>query len=304
MQDLNDMVLFAEVMEHRGFAAAGRMLGMPKSRLSRRVARLEEQLGVQLLERSSRRISLTPAGELFLAHCVEMRESARTAYETVAQVQKEPRGTVRLSCPVVLAQDIVARLLPRFMERYPLVRIELLALNRPVDPIDEGIDIAVRARPAIEDSTALVARTFGTTRGVLVASPELLRRQGPVRDVTDLGRLDTVAGSAGAAATWRLTGPGGRKHAHAHSPRLVTNNHLALLAAAIDGVGAAVLPDFMCRQARNEGLLVEVLPGWSPPLGIVHAVYPARRGLVPAVRHLLDFLAEQLPVGDFLEPTE
>ena len=300
MQDLNDMVLFAEVVDHRGFAAAGRALGAPKSRLSRRVARLEEQRGVQLLERSSRRLSLTPAGELFLAHCVEMRESARAAYETVAQIQKEPRGTVRLACPVALAEGIMARLLPRFLERYPLVRVEMQALNRPVDPIEEGMDIALRVRPAIEDSTSLAARTFGTSRGVLVASPEQLRRQGPVRDVNDLSRLDTVAGSAGAGAAWRLTGPGGRGHVHAHSPRYVADNHLALLAAVRQGVGAAILPDFMCREGRDSGDLVDVLPGWSPPIGIVHAVFPARRGLIPGVRRLLDFLAEELPSADFL----
>ena len=161
MHDLNDMVLFAEVMDHRGFAAAGRALGLPKSRLSRRVARLEEQVGVRLLERSSRRLSLTPAGELFLGHCVELRESARAAFESIAQVQKEPRGTVRLSCPVALAEGIMARLLPRFLERYLLVRVEMRAVNRPVDPIEEGIDVALRVRPAIEDSTSLDSRGVG-----------------------------------------------------------------------------------------------------------------------------------------------
>lgn len=302
MQDLNDMVLFAEVMGHGGFAAAGRALDMPKSRLSRRVARLEEQLGVKLLERTSRRLSLTPAGELFLGHCMEMRESARAAYETVIQIQKEPRGTVRLSCPVALADSILAPLLPRFLKRFPLVRIEMQALNRPVDPIEEGIDIALRVRPAIEDSTSLVARRFGTSRGVLVASPDQLRRQGPVRDLADLSRLDTVAGTVGSGAHWRLVGPGGREHVHAHSPRYVADNHFALLTAVSQGVGAAILPDFMCREAREAGILVEVLPGWSPPLGIVHAVYPARRGLLPAVRQLLDFLAQHLSSDAFMPP--
>jgi DNA-binding transcriptional LysR family regulator len=301
MQDLNDMLLFAEVVERGGFAAAGRALGMPKSRLSRRLARLEEQLGVQLLQRSTRRLSLTPAGELFLRHCVELRDSARAAYETVVQVQKEPRGTVRMTCPLSLAQGVVARLMPRFIARYPEVRVEMRVLNRPVDPIEEGVDVALRVRTAIEDSTTLVAKTFGASRGVLVASPAQLERQGPVREPADLSRLDTVAGSPG-PATWQLVGPDGREHVHAHAPRYVADDLSTRLVAAIAGVGAAILPDFMCREAREAGDLVEVLPGWAPPPGIVHAVYPARRGLVPAVRVLLDFLAEHLLQGDVVRP--
>jgi DNA-binding transcriptional LysR family regulator len=204
-----------------------------------------------------------------------------------------------MSCPIALVQGVVARLLPPFLERYPLVRIELQALNRPVDPIDEGIDIALRVRPAVEDSASLVAKNFGVSSGVLVASPDLLRRQGPIGDVRDLSRLDTVAGTAGTAASWRLVGPAGREHVHAHSPRYVADDHLTILAAVIRGVGAAILPDFMCREARQAGTLVEVLPGWAPPPGIVHAVFPARRGRVPAVRRLLDFLAEKLSPSDF-----
>ena len=193
MQDLNDMVYFAEVAERGGFAAASRALGMPKSRLSRRVADLEAQLGVQLLQRSTRSLSLTPAGEIYLRHCAAMRDAAQAAAEAVAQVQTEPRGTVRLSCPVTLAHSSVGPLLPVFMQRYPEVRVEMRVLNRPVDPVEEGVDLALRVRPAIEDSATLVAKNFGVSRGLLVASPELLRRQGPVATPDDLARLDTVA---------------------------------------------------------------------------------------------------------------
>ena len=196
MQDLNDMVFFAEVAERGGFAAAGRALGIPKSRLSRRVAELEARLGVQLLQRSTRQLSLTPAGELYLRHSIAMRDAAQAAAEAIAQVQTEPRGVVRISCPITLAQSGVGVLLSQFMLRYPAVRIEMRILNRPVDPIEEGIDLALRVRPVIEDSTTLVAKQFAAARGVLVASPDLLRRQGPVRTVEALAGLDTVAQSA------------------------------------------------------------------------------------------------------------
>src|SRR5450756_1187939 len=143
MQDLNDMIFFAEVAERGSFTAAGRALGLPKSRLSRRVASLEAQLGVQLMQRSSRKLSLTQAGELYLRYCVEMRDAAQAAHEAIAQVQTEPHGTVRLSCPVTLAQSAMGPLLPGFMKRYPQVRVEMRVLNRPVDPVEDGVDLSL-----------------------------------------------------------------------------------------------------------------------------------------------------------------
>ena len=296
MQDLNDMVYFAEVAERGGFAAAGRALGIPKSRLSRRVADLETQLGVQLLQRSTRSLSLTPAGELYLRHCTAMRDAAQAAAEAVAQVQTEPRGKVRITCPVTLAQSSVGPLLPRFMQRYPAVRVEMLVLNRPVDPVEEGVDIALRVRPVIEDSATLVAKSFGESRGLLVANPELLRRQGPVNTPFDLERLDTVAMSAtgDGRATLRLEGPGGTEHVWHHAPRYLADDLSTLQFAVLAGTGAGVLPDYMCRADIRSGRLKEVLPGWGPAPGICHAVFPQRRALVPAVRKLIDFLAENM----------
>ena len=145
MQDLNDMVFFAEVAERGGFAAASRALGIPKSRLSRRVAELEERLGVQLMQRSTRRLSLTPAGEIYLRHAAAMRDAAQAAAESVAQVQNEPSGLVRLSVPITMAYSGVAQLLPLFMERYPAVRVDVRVINRPVDLIG-SIWMASRVR--------------------------------------------------------------------------------------------------------------------------------------------------------------
>ena len=302
MQDLNDMVFFAEVAERGGFAAASRALGIPKSRLSRRVADLEHQLGVQLMQRSTRRLSLTPAGELYLRHCAAMRDAAQTAAEAVAQVQTEPSGTVRLSCPVTLAQSSVGPLLPQFMARYPAVRIEMRVLNRPVDPVEEGVDLALRVRAEIEDSATLVAKTFGTSRGLLIATPELLRRQGPIQTPADLSKIDTVTMSTSEGRTsWRLEGPGGRVTVHTHTPRYVADDLLTVKYAVLQGTGASVLPDYMCRNELRAGSLVEVLPGWGPAPGITHAMFPARRALVPAVRRLIDFLVDNL---DSDEPHE
>lgn len=302
MQDLNDMVFFAEVAERGGFASASRALGIPKSRLSRRVADLEAQLGVQLMQRSTRRLSLTSAGELYLKHCAAMRDAAQAAAEAVAQVQTEPSGTVRLSCPVTLAQSSVGPLLPRFMALYPAVRVEMRVLNRPVDLIEEGVDLALRVRPEIEDSATLVAKTFGVSRGILVGSPEQLQRQGPVLVPADLSKIDTVSMSTGDGRTnWRLEGPAGKVIVHTHVPRYVADDLLTLKYAVVQGTGVSVLPDYMCRNELKAGKLVEVLPGWGPAPGITHVMFPARRALVPAVRRLIDFLVENL---DSDEPHE
>lgn len=297
MQDLNDMIFFAEVAERGGFTAASRALGLPKSRLSRRVASLEAQLGVQLMQRSSRKLSLTQAGELYLRYCVEMRDAAQAAHEAIAQVQNEPRGTVRLSCPVTLAQSAMGPLLPIFMQRYPQVRVEMRVLNRPVDPVEDGVDIALRVRSEIENSATLVAKTFGVSHLILVASPDQLHRQGPVLMPADLARLDSVSLSVGERqSTWRLEGPHGEVFVHSHEPRYLADDLLTLGFAVVQGIGAAMLPDYMCRAHLKAGRLVELLPGWGPPPGITHAMFPARRALVPAVRHLLDFLSENLKI--------
>ena len=174
MQDLNDMLYFAEVVERGGFAAAGRALGIPKSRLSRRVSDLETQLGVRLLQRTTRKLSLTEVGEAYLRHCQAMRESAQAAADTVAQVQTTPRGTIRVSCPVTLAQTVVAELMPRFLAQYPEVRIDMLVSNRAVNLVEEGIDVALRVRfPPIEDSE-LAMRVLCDSPRRLVACPELV----------------------------------------------------------------------------------------------------------------------------------
>ena len=295
MQDLNDMLYFAEVVDRGGFAAAGRALGLPKSKLSRRVAELEARLGVRLLQRTTRKLSLTEAGELYHRHCVAMREDAEAAEEAVAVVLTEPRGTVRVTCPVTLAQITVGPLLPLFLERHPQVRVDMQVTNRVVDLVQEGIDVALRVRPTLEDSGSLVVKNLGNTQGLLVAGPQQLERQGRPQTVDDLHQLSTVAMSAAdGRATWQLIGPGGREHDFQHRPCYAADDLLTLKYAVLKGVGITVLPDYMCRREIRLGLLEQVLPGWAPRPGVIHAVFPSRRGLVPAVRRFLDFLGEHV----------
>ena len=295
MQDLNDMLYFAEVVERGGFAAAGRALGIPKSRLSRRVSDLEAQLGVRLLQRTTRKLSLTEVGEAYLRHCQAMRESAQAAADTVAQVQTTPRGTIRVSCPVTLAQTVVAELMPRFLASCPEVRIDMLVSNRAVNLVEEGIDVALRVRPSVDDSGSMVVKRLDHTTQILVASPELLIRQGTPQTLDDLAKLDSIAMSApDGRSTWNLIGPGGVHQQVQHTPRYVADDLLTLKYAAVAGTGVCWMPDYMCQEEMRERKLVRVLPDWAPAPAIVHAAFPSRRGLSPAVRRFLDYLGEAM----------
>jgi DNA-binding transcriptional LysR family regulator len=306
MQDLNDMLYFAEVVDRGGFAAAGRSLGLPKSKLSRRVAELEARLGVRLLHRTTRKLSLTAVGEQYHRHCVAMREDALAGEDAVAQAQSEPRGLVRVACPVTLAQTTLGPILPQFLARYPQVRVDMRVSNRAVDLVEEGFDVALRVRQTLEDSGSLVVKNFGATQTLLVASPAQLARQGRPAGLEDLARLDTVSMSASdGRASWTLVGPAGDTHVLQHQPRYVADDLLTLKLAVLRGVGMGTLPDYMCSDELRERLLVRVLPGWAPRPGLFHAVFPSRRGLVPAVRRFLDFLGENISrEGRVLLPTE
>jgi DNA-binding transcriptional LysR family regulator len=154
VRDLNDLLYFAEVVDRGGFTAAGRALGVPKSRLSRRIALLEARLGARLLHRTTRKLSLTTLGEQFHRHCVAMREDAEAAEEAVAQAQTEPRGTIRVACPVTLAQTTIGPILPRFLARHPQVKVDLKISNRVVDLVEEGFDLRCACAPR---STTAVA---------------------------------------------------------------------------------------------------------------------------------------------------
>lgn len=297
MQDLNDMLFFAEVVERGGFAAAGRALGVPKSRLSRRVAELEAQLGVRLLQRTTRKLSLTAIGETYLRHCLALRESAQAAADAVAEVQTEPRGTIRVVCPVTLAQTVLGDVLPIYLARHPQVQVDMEVNNRVVDLVEEGVDVALRVRLTLEESGSLVIKRLDEARSVLVASPALLARQGTPATVEEASRLDSVAMSAiDGAVSIPLSHTDGREAVLQLRPRLIADDLLTLKLAVLGGTGMCSLPDYMCEDELRDGRLVQLLPEWTRPVGVVHAVFPSRRGLSPAVRSFLDFLGEYVPV--------
>ncbi|MBJ9589436.1 LysR family transcriptional regulator [Burkholderia seminalis] len=293
-RDLNDLYYFVQVVEHGGFAPAGRALDMPKSKLSRRVALLEARLGMRLIQRSTRRFTVTDVGQTYYAHCRAMLVEADAADEAIALLHEEPRGIVRVSCPVVLLDSLVGTMIAAFMAACPRVEIHLEATNRRVDVVGEGIDVAIRVRPLPLEDSDLALRVLAERGQCLVASPALLRERGAPAVPADLARLPSLDhGVPQSTHVWRLRGPDGAHAEIHHQPRLVTGGMLALRAAAVAGVGVVQLPTMMVRDEVARGELVTVLPDWAPRREIVHAVFASRRGLLPAVRALLDFLAER-----------
>ena len=296
MQDLNDLRFFAAVVEHGGYAAAERALGIPKSRLSRRVTQLEADLGVRLLQRSTRKFAITDVGQSVYRHAQSMLNEAQAVREAVEQVSAEPRGVVKVSAPAALAQHLLAQLLPEYLRSHPKVRLQLHVSNRRVDVINEGFDLALRVRSDLRDDGELVMRRFGDIRERLVASPAYLARVGRPTQPSDLDAHTTLSMSEeDSRQRWILQGPDGATEKVDIRPVLMALDFPLLLSAAQDGLGIALLPEMTCADAVRNGDLEVVLPEWHLPMGICHGVFPSRRGVLPAVRALIDFLAERLP---------
>lgn len=293
MQDLNDLYLFVQAVDHGGFAAAARALGLQKSKVSRRIGLLEDRLGVRLIQRSTRRFSVTEIGQEYYRRCVAMLVEAEGAQTVIDQSRAEPCGVVRLSCPTGLLAFQFGELLGRFMALYPAVELHLESTNRRVDVIGEGFDLAIRVRPPPLTESELVMRRFDERTIRIVASPDLLKQRAITlpADLAGLPSLDF--GPAGGEHRWRLTHADGSVAEVRHAPRLVTDDMAVLRDAALAGAGAARLPTLVVWDDLQAGRLVTVLPDWRPSNEIVHAVFPSRRGLLPSVRALLDFLADE-----------
>jgi DNA-binding transcriptional LysR family regulator len=296
MQPLEGFYYFTQVVDHGGFAKAARALDIPKSRLSRHVASLEAQLSVRLVNRSTRRFVVTDIGHEVYQHATAMLAEADAALEVVEFARAKPCGTLRASCPVALAQSSLAPLLPAFLANYPAIRLELHVSNRRVDVIAEGFDVALRVRTRPSGEDGMVMRTFREVDEFLVASPAYLGGAAPLTEPADL-KAHTTLDYAGEfeRRPWELLGPAGQTLAIEHTPRIVCHDFVVLRAAVLAGLGVARLPESVVRGDLRSGALVRALPAWRSPQGIVHVVFPTRRGMLPAVRAFIDFLAERLP---------
>ncbi len=296
MADLNEIVVFAKVVETKSFTAAAQQLGLPKSTVSRKVSQLEERLATRLIQRTTRKLSLTETGQAFYERCARIVSEIAQAEQLVTDMQSTPRGLLRVTAPVDLGSFRLAALTAKFLTEHPDLHVSLDCTDRIVDLVDEAYDVAVRFGPLTESS--LIARRLTGITFRLYASPAYLDSHPPVNEPDDLAEHDLVAFlPSPRLATWTLFGPGDATVELTPSTRLSSNNLFAVRQAMLAGAGIAYLPEFVrCDSGTTE--FRAVLPAWHGAKGDVFAVYPSVRNLSPKVRVYLDFLTEHLPLPD------
>lgn len=289
--DLNEIVVFAKVVETKSFTAAAQQLGLPKSTVSRKVSQLEERLGARLIQRTTRKLSLTEIGAAYFARCQRIVADIAAAEQLVGDLQTTPRGRLKVTAPVDLGAFALGDLTGKFLAEHPDIDVHLDLTDRVIDLVDEGYDLAIRFGPLAEST--LIARRLATAAMGMYASRDYLARAGTPREPDELADHDLLMfAPVPRLTTWILHG-GGEPIELAPSARMTSNNLLAIFEAARAGAGIAFIPGFVLGCAADDRLTA-VLPGWrSPPIEL-YAVYPSGKNLAPKVRVYLDYLAERL----------
>lgn len=288
--DLNDMRIFAAVATRRSFTGGGKDLGLPKATVSRKVRNLEHRLGVRLLQRSTRQVSLTDAGRAFLERCLRIEEEISDAEAAVRRLGSGPRGTLRVTAPFSLARTLLLPFLPDFLRQYPEVRVSLKLQNEPEDLVGRGAEVALTPWPL--PPTRHASRLLGQMVPRLFASPAYLERRGRPATPHDLSHHPTLVYSGGGGPvrlSWTLSSRR-RVETVPLYPALVSNDYAPLHAAALAGVGIVGSTRFLSEDAVRSGALVPVLPEWTAAPMEVRAVFPGRSSLFPRARAFIDLL--------------
>jgi DNA-binding transcriptional LysR family regulator len=288
--DLNEIVVFSRVVHSGSFTAAARELGMPKSTVSRKVSDLEERLGARLLQRTTRKLSLTDVGQTYYQHAQRVVAEMEAAEQAVTRMQDVPRGLLRVTTP--LNFGFLGPIVASFLKRYPEVQVDLVCADRVVDMIDEGFDLAVRAGQLSDSS--MIARDLGALKSYVVASPKFLKRHGTPNTPEDLARFACVVFGAGAdRARWKLLRDT-KTTVISVAPRLTVNDFDFLEEATLAGMGIAMLPVFRCIRPLRERKLQRVVPEWCSAEIPLHVIYPSTRHLSPKVKAFSDHLREHM----------
>lgn len=295
--DLNDTLIFVKVVEQGSFTAAARLLGQPKTTVSRKVQELESRLGARLLHRTTRSLGLTEAGTVYYEHCKRIAQELEHAESAVSQLQSGPRGWLRFTVPNAVGNTWIAPLLGEFQARYPEIRIDMHLSNDKVDLISGEFDLALRGGP-LPDSN-LVARKLGTMRTQIFASPEYIDRYGEPQHPSELQFHRTLAAGKHRLGqtnrfSWQLGPEGGAMQEFPINPLVVSNDLCPLSAMLVAGDGLMLNTNVMAKPYVEAGLLQRVLAGWSGPQYDFNAVFAGGRLVSPKVRVFIDFLVEKL----------
>ena len=291
--DLNEIVVFSRVVETGSFTAAAQSLGLPKSTVSRKIAQLEERLDARLLQRTTRKLSLTEIGKAYYERCARIVSEISEAEQMVADLQAAPRGLLRVTAPVDVGGLCLGSIIADFLVGNSEIQIELVLSDRVFDLVDERLDLAIRFGP-LPDST-LVARRIGTVEQYLVASPAYLAKRGTPSHPDQLEEHDLVQFvPIKRMRSWTLTGPKGAEVEVASSSRFRSNGSFAVRDAVRAGAGISLLGDFAIAADLASGALVRVLPGWKGFSAELFAVYPSTRNLSPKLKTFLAFLTDKL----------
>ena len=283
--DLDDIAVFVKVVEAGSFSKAARILGMPNTTVSAKVARLEKRLGVTLIQRTTRKLHITPAGQAYFARCVRGLAEIETAEAEISSATTEPRGLLRITVTGDVAHSLLPPIAAEYVRRYPRLKIDVIVANRVVDLVGEGIDLAIRAAE-LKDAT-LVARRFLPFTVDLWASPGYLAQRGTPRAPAALDGHDCLVFSRLARQRLRLSD--GRQNAELPSNgRISVDDMETLRAFVLQGAGIGTLPDFLCHAHARERKLVRVLPKWTFTAGALSFVYPSQPFVPAKVRAFID----------------
>jgi DNA-binding transcriptional LysR family regulator len=299
--DLNEILVFTRVVETKSFTAAADLLGLPKSTVSRKLAQLEERLGVRLLQRTTRRLALTDAGQVYYDRCAKIVAEATAAEKEVTDMQAAPRGMLRVTAPVDLSTAFLGAIFADFCSHHPEISIELDAADRVVDLIEEGFDVGIRFGPLNESTFA--ARRLCRIHMQLWAAPEYLARRGTPQSVDDLDEHDRVLFTpVTRMQSWELRGPEGEVFELARPARFASNSLAAVRAALLAGGGIGIVPDFFIAQEAARNQLVQVLPLWEGNVTEFFAVYPGRQNLPPKLALFLDHVTRAFNPPPWVAP--
>lgn len=293
MDRLTALTVFRSVVELGSFAAASRHLGLSPAAVSKNVAELEAHLSTRLLNRTTRRMSLTEAGSLYFDRTVQVLDDLGDADATLRAMQSKPTGVLRVSAPVTVTLTSLSEAIPAFLERYPDLTLDLRLDDRRVDIVQEGFDIALRGSDRLEDS-GLIARKLMTMRHVLCASPAYFDQVGRPRTPEEITDHTCIQFSLSDHATEWTFQRKGRAVSAKIDGRYKVSSSLAVRDALRAGFGLSLIPEMYVRDDLDSGRLCTALDDWSPDETSLYAVYPSRRYVVSKVRVFLDFLIEHL----------